>query len=115
MIRRPPRSTLFPYTTLFRSRSLLVEELAVDAVRITDEHVRPSARASQRALGHCEVVAREIELRVTRLRKQHLVGIRDRDFTAGDRQKFSFGIARHRDDYNGDARRLSEALEIVVD
>src|SRR5260370_42596496 len=27
MIRRPPRSTLFPYTTLFRSRPLLVEEL----------------------------------------------------------------------------------------
>src|SRR2546430_5699294 len=24
MIRRPPRSTLFPYTTLFRSRSYLV-------------------------------------------------------------------------------------------
>src|SRR2546426_2918749 len=24
MIRRPPRSTLFPYTTLFRSNSLLV-------------------------------------------------------------------------------------------
>src|SRR3712207_7877367 len=28
MIRRPPRSTLFPYTTLFRSaRALLLEEL----------------------------------------------------------------------------------------
>src|SRR5260221_10759720 len=25
MIRRPPRSTLFPYTTLFRSRALLDE------------------------------------------------------------------------------------------
>src|SRR3712207_7911367 len=25
MIRRPPRSTLFPYTTLFRSRHLAVE------------------------------------------------------------------------------------------
>src|SRR5258708_33075217 len=25
MIRRPPRSTLFPYTTLFRSRGCLVE------------------------------------------------------------------------------------------
>src|SRR2546430_17411515 len=25
MIRRPPRSTLFPYTTLFRSKSLAVE------------------------------------------------------------------------------------------
>src|SRR3989449_3709820 len=27
MIRRPPRSTLFPYTTLFRSRSIGTEEL----------------------------------------------------------------------------------------
>src|SRR5438309_6822673 len=26
MIRPPPRSTLFPYTTLFRSRPLLVDE-----------------------------------------------------------------------------------------
>src|SRR2546426_3396349 len=26
MIRRPPRSTLFPYTTLFRSRPLRAEE-----------------------------------------------------------------------------------------
>src|SRR2546430_5959201 len=26
MIRRPPRSTLFPYTTLFRSRALVVED-----------------------------------------------------------------------------------------
>src|SRR2546426_5084027 len=27
MIRRPPRSTLFPYTTLFRSQSLIASEL----------------------------------------------------------------------------------------
>src|SRR3712207_8964347 len=33
MIRRPPRSTLFPYTTLFRSEFLLgVEGLALRAV-----------------------------------------------------------------------------------
>src|SRR5258705_4687528 len=32
MIRRPPRSTLFPYTTLFRSTALV--------------HVRPCTRAS---------------------------------------------------------------------
>src|SRR5256885_9070257 len=31
MIRRPPRSTLFPYTTLFRSRAL---ELAIGTGRI---------------------------------------------------------------------------------
>src|SRR5256885_12035239 len=29
MIRRPPRSTLFPYTTLFRSLQALVDVLAV--------------------------------------------------------------------------------------
>src|SRR5256885_17098258 len=29
MIRRPPRSTLFPYTTLFRSRSLLSGNLVL--------------------------------------------------------------------------------------
>src|SRR5256885_8409845 len=30
MIRRPPRSTLFPYTTLFRSEALLAEVAAVE-------------------------------------------------------------------------------------
>src|SRR2546430_9045382 len=32
MIRRPPRSTLFPYTTLFRSELPKEQELAVDSV-----------------------------------------------------------------------------------
>src|SRR2546426_10312077 len=39
MIRRPPRSTLFPYTTLFRSLALLEDEelhLAADAHRETE-------------------------------------------------------------------------------
>src|SRR2546425_6437054 len=36
MIRRPPRSTLFPYTTLFRSVGLLVR---VGAIVVVDEHV----------------------------------------------------------------------------
>src|SRR5256885_3468132 len=33
MIRRPPRSTLFPYTTLFRSRTLLPTKDEVDVAR----------------------------------------------------------------------------------
>src|SRR2546427_7149830 len=33
MIRRPPRSTLFPYTTLFRSAYILVADAAVLAVQ----------------------------------------------------------------------------------
>src|SRR2546421_5990041 len=36
MIRRPPRSTLFPYTTLFRSRILLRERLTFRFPRLED-------------------------------------------------------------------------------
>src|SRR3712207_8457132 len=32
MIRRPPRSTLFPYTTLFRSKPKLVKRLLAPAI-----------------------------------------------------------------------------------
>src|SRR2546425_3845864 len=35
MIRRPPRSTLFPYTTLFRSRA------RVSAVAVPEKHEAP--------------------------------------------------------------------------
>src|SRR5260221_10898275 len=37
MIRRPPRSTLFPYTTLFRS---LVQLRQAEALRMLDDHER---------------------------------------------------------------------------
>src|SRR3712207_9315482 len=44
MIRRPPRSTLFPYTTLFRSRAGVFEEeerdLVARALRLDDRPVR---------------------------------------------------------------------------
>src|SRR3712207_8593386 len=33
MIRRPPRSTLFPYTTLFRSQLTTVDEVKADMMR----------------------------------------------------------------------------------
>src|SRR3712207_7137977 len=33
MIRRPPRSTLFPYTTLFRSRPIRIERQEVPIMR----------------------------------------------------------------------------------
>src|SRR5256885_7694432 len=35
MIRRPPRSTLFPYTTLFRSMYARVNQLFGDIVKVT--------------------------------------------------------------------------------
>src|SRR3712207_9181811 len=36
MIRRPPRSTLFPYTTLFRSEAALAAAAATDVIEIVD-------------------------------------------------------------------------------
>src|SRR5258708_31588392 len=33
MIRRPPRSTLFPYTTLFRSLAGVIKEMAISSLQ----------------------------------------------------------------------------------
>src|SRR3712207_8196151 len=40
MIRRPPRSTLFPYTTLFRSRGAQGEQFGVGRVDAADHRLR---------------------------------------------------------------------------
>src|SRR3712207_7653432 len=42
MIRRPPRSTLFPYTTLFRSRPTH-QQLGLSLPLPTQRHARPRA------------------------------------------------------------------------
>src|SRR2546426_3438632 len=47
MIRRPPRSTLFPYTTLFRSRQRLLQRIA----RL--RRVRLARQPQLRVLGQC--------------------------------------------------------------
>src|SRR5256885_6637538 len=48
MIRRPPRSTLFPYTTLFRS------ERSRGCVRYAPRNSKPESR-----IGECPVIRRE--------------------------------------------------------
>src|SRR2546422_3973412 len=75
MIRRPPRSTLFPYTTLFRSRSNPVTYLkAFDPIR---ELFAATKDARSRGLtashfsfnvpgGRCEACQGEGEVRVER-------------------------------------------------
>src|SRR5688572_31174631 len=50
MIRRPPRSTLFPYTTLFRSR-WLVQDKEVRGVEGGDAHHQPRLLAARQILG----------------------------------------------------------------
>src|SRR5258707_6183687 len=49
MIRRPPRSTLFPYTTLFRSRearSATITAKIATAIAVTSRRDAPAPRAS---------------------------------------------------------------------
>src|SRR5206468_11177446 len=66
MIRRPPRSTLFPYTTLFRSRDVADEALAhrrqhmVDGVQDRDV-VQPAREQRER----------RIDRKSTRLNSSH--------------------------------------------
>src|SRR2546426_8870329 len=65
MIRRPPRSTLFPYTTLFRSLPLRQHGAAVKhgIARVGhDGHVAP-----------VEHRHREVDRKSTRLNSSHLV------------------------------------------
>src|SRR2546422_10913530 len=47
MIRRPPRSTLFPYTTLFRSRRGDVRRLGARGVRVRGGGRRPAGAGSR--------------------------------------------------------------------
>src|SRR3712207_8142104 len=79
MIRRPPRSTLFPYTTLFRSDRALRHLAAVDVEqpgdRAQQRRLPGAVRAEQRddrALRHVEADAAQHEDRKsTRLNSSH--------------------------------------------
>src|SRR2546430_16838056 len=55
MIRRPPRSTLFPYTTLFRSRSSSCQDSMPQILEV-DHQVVPR-RVVARNRGHPRVTA----------------------------------------------------------
>src|SRR5687768_17721572 len=47
MIRRPPRSTLFPYTTLFRSNRTAITVAAMPNSRISQYAQAPTNRGAQ--------------------------------------------------------------------
>src|SRR5206468_12338362 len=82
MIRPPPRSTLFPYTTLFRSAdlALLLEEVGADDLhvqRAAEQHAEARADQRDEKLG-----APRRRLR----REQRARRIRDAAHGAGDRK-----------------------------
>src|SRR2546426_7972874 len=70
MIRRPPRSTLFPYTTLFRSTRLAGDFLHF--LRYDDLHCLSQVRAVDLEAFVAEASAR-VDRKSTRLNSSHLV------------------------------------------
>src|SRR5256885_6524723 len=76
MIRRPPRSTLFPYTTLFRSQ-IAIERRLDRANDYIANRCRDAPRQFPRTcLGICVETAGEhpgIDRKSTRLNSSHLV------------------------------------------
>src|SRR3712207_7543115 len=82
MIRRPPRSTLFPYTTLFRSRGellargadraqrLVQQRLAVDGQLAARRVERPEEQAALRRRAH-EAHGAPEDRKSTRLNSSH--------------------------------------------
>src|SRR5256885_6651571 len=76
MIRRPPRSTLFPYTTLFRS---LIQDFT-PLLRFFRNKILPDGTLDDRASPELAAVRREVEKqkklidrKSTRLNSSHLV------------------------------------------
>src|SRR2546428_7001643 len=79
MIRRPPRSTLFPYTTLFRSDKIVVERgaaaeigdffrrRAVGIAAARNEFVPPDRRSGDDAWPQCQ----QQDRKSTRLNSSH--------------------------------------------
>src|SRR2546429_2466997 len=63
MIRRPPRSTLFPYTTLFRS------DHGKDQGEQYSGHQKPAAASLERL--HCRAFGNDRDRKSTRLNSSH--------------------------------------------
>src|SRR2546421_1470750 len=75
MIRRPPRSTLFPYTTLFRSRSARSPASACRCPCRSSSHRLGEAVKGLRILDQnpmtCHLVRRPLDRKSTRLNSSH--------------------------------------------
>src|SRR2546422_3326102 len=92
MIRRPPRSTLFPYTTLFRSR-----------VDVVDHPCFRDRRARE------AIFDRRRQIRRRRLLDQLLVATLDRTVALVEMDDGSRAVAEHLD------LDVTRALEIALD
>src|SRR3712207_8723819 len=85
MIRRPPRSTLFPYTTLFRSEDIVLGDITNDGIQdlivlSEDEIVRLFPGTGGGAFG--PVVSMTIDADDTRFWTRGVTGERSEEHTS---------------------------------
>src|SRR5256885_12301072 len=71
MIRRPPRSTLFPYTTLFRSPARTQSRTELAPERVVDQVDRNAVVLREVRGGFARAIA--LDRKSTRLNSSHLV------------------------------------------
>src|SRR5256885_7359081 len=71
MIRRPPRSTLFPYTTLFRSKNYTGTLTGFQNFGIVGQRQKREAELASYVASHPE--AKVLDRKSTRLNSSHLV------------------------------------------
>src|SRR3712207_6976588 len=76
MIRRPPRSTLFPYTTLFRSVSWASSRSRSSAARAASAAVAPTRLAPKRRMRRTRQLAR----RLARRSEEHTSELQSRQY-----------------------------------
>src|SRR5574340_1205683 len=87
MIRRPPRSTLFPYTTLFRSN--LENSAVATGLEKVSLHSNPKERQCQRMLKlphNCTHLTSKVMLKILQARLQQYVNRELPDVQAGFRK-----------------------------
>src|SRR3712207_8303829 len=99
MIRRPPRSTLFPYTTLFRSLAYIRDDAdsgrrAAGRADPLGRHRRGDPRALPRVRG------RALRLRLQRRSEEHTSELQSRQYLVcrlllEKKKKLDYHITRH--------------------
>src|SRR3712207_7375297 len=72
MVRRPPRSTLFPYTTLFRSRST--------RHGVPSSATTSSRNSTRRAIGSSRVIRRSGRARARGRSEEHTSELQSRQY-----------------------------------
>src|SRR3712207_6997071 len=83
MIRRPPRSTLFPYTTLFRSKGVLQSDGSwlMDAKDLPSVSIKPPADFSGTLNLKIEAAAKETSTGKTEVRsEEHTSELQSRQY-----------------------------------